>query len=222
MNVLLVVLVAVMALVAIVLLGVAIWEFIRGCGEKKAEPVHTCCKQVEEPAPVQPVAQPEPVVEEAPVVEEEVAPVVEEEVAPVAEEDDQTVSFGVSNARLTLREEYEAQPAESKKWFDAIVGEAATFEKARCKESQYAYTVMQGQDTIGKMKYSKGVLMLDCTIVNAELKAYGKESGSKIKNKPIRFKITDDKVLEDALYTLRLANQVSFEARAKKKPAKAE
>jgi hypothetical protein len=144
------------------------------------------------------------------------------EEAPVAEEDDQTVSFGVSAARLTLREEYEAQSADGKRWFDAIVGEAATFEKARCKESQYAYTVMQGQDTVGKMKYSKGVLMLDCTIVNAELKAYGKESGSKIKNKPIRFKITDDKVLEDALYTLRLANQVSFEARAKKKPAKAE
>ena len=214
MNVLLVVLVAVMALVAIVLLGIAIWEFVRGFGEKKAAPAQPCCVQKEEPAPVQPVAQP------APVVEEEVAPAVEETVA--AEDDDQTVSFGVSAARLTLREEYEAQDANGKKWFDAIVSEAATFEKARCKESQYAYTVMQGQDTVGKMKYSKGVLMLDCTIVNAELKAYGKESGSKIKNKPIRFKITDDKVLEDAIYTLRLANQVSFEARSKKKPAKAE
>lgn len=181
--------------------------------------------------PVAPVA-PAPVVEETAPVVEETAPVVEEtapaveETAPVVEETapategEETVAFEVQSQRKTLKEEYDALPDDKKAFYDGIVAEAQTFEKARCKESQYAFTIMQGQDTVGKIKFAKGDIVLDCTIVNPALKAYGKESGSKIKNKPIRFKIVDEHTYSDALYTLRLANQTAFEARQKK--AKAE
>ena len=174
------------------------------------------------PAPVEPApVEPAPVVEETAPAVEETAPVVEE-TAPVVEENsgEETVAFEVKSQRKTLKEEYDALTDEKKAFYDAIVNEAKTFEKARCKESSYAFTIMQGQDTVGKIKFSKGEIMLDCTIVNPALKAYGKESGSKIKNKPIRFKIVDEHSYNDAIYTLRLANQTAFEARQKK--AKAE
>lgn len=177
-----------------------------------------------EPAPVEPapvVEETAPAVEEPAPVVEETAPVVEE-TAPAVEENsgEETVAFEVKSQRKTLKEEYDALTDEKKAFYDAIVNEAKTFEKARCKESSYAFTIMQGQDTVGKIKFSKGEIMLDCTIVNPALKAYGKESGSKIKNKPIRFKIVDEHSYNDAIYTLRLANQTAFEARQKK--AKAE
>ena len=179
---------------------------------------------VAEPAPapvVETAPETAPAVEETAPVVEETAPVVEE-TAPVVEEHnegEETVAFEVKSQRKTLKEEYDALPDEKKALYDGIVNEAKTFEKARCKESQYAFTIMQGQDTVGKIKFAKGEIVLDCTIVNPALKAYGKESGSKIKNKPIRFKIVDERSYSDALYTLRLANQTAFEARQKKSKA---
>ncbi len=243
MNEIVIVLMVVMIVMAALFVIVAIYEFIQGMieGSKKKEeprviyydptavqPQVQPARPVVNPTPVVPVSQPQPevqpvvqqpapapVVEPAPQVAPAPAPQPVVEPAPV--DDGNTVAFGVSATRLTIKEEYEKLDKRNKKRFDAIMDAAKGFEKARVKESQYAITIMQGQDSIGKLKFAKGVPTLDVTIVNPNLKAYGKEKGTKIKNKPIRFKIVDDDTLSDAIYTLKLANDTSFEARQKKK-----
>jgi type IV secretory pathway VirB10-like protein len=178
------------------------------------------------------MAQPVPVVQEtavtapapapAPVVEkkkEEPAPVVEEkkeEPAPVVEENESEVAFEVKAERLTLKQAYAELPATKKKLYDKLMNEIVSLEKVRCKESMYAYTVMQGQSTIARLKISRGIIMLDVTLVNAELKAYGKETGNKVKTKPTRFKIVADADLAPAVFTLKVANNTALEARGVK------
>jgi len=178
--------------------------------------------------PTMPMAQPVPVVQEtaatapAPVVEEkkeEPAPVVEEkkeEPAPVVEENESEVAFEVKAERLTLKQAYAELPATKKKVYDKLMNEIVSLEKVRCKESMYAYTVMQGQSTIARLKISRGVIVLDVTLVNAELKAYGKETGNKVKTKPTRFKIVADADLAPAVFTLKVANNTALEARGVK------
>ena len=45
---------------------------------------------------------------------------------------------------------------------------------------------------------------------------FGKETGKKIKPKPNKFKLDDPLELEPALFTLRLANKTSLDARTEK------
>ncbi|MBO7186994.1 MAG: hypothetical protein J6V68_01175 [Clostridia bacterium] len=182
--------------------------------------------QMQPMAPVaqQPVApaQPEP----APaVVQQETAvttpaPVVEEP-APVAEENESEVAFEVKAERQTLKQAYAELPATKKKLYDKLMNEIVNLEKVRCKESMYAYTVMQGQSTIARVKINRGIIVMDCTIVNAELKAYGKETGNKVKTKPTRFKIQENDDLAPAIFTLKVANNTALEARGVKPEANA-
>jgi type IV secretory pathway VirB10-like protein len=180
--------------------------------------------------PQMPMAQPMPVAQEtaatapapAPVVEEKkeepapVAPEKKEEPAPVVEESETEVAFEVKAERQTLKQAYAELPASKKKVYDKLINEIVSLEKVRCKESMYAYTVMQGQSTIARLKISRGVIVLDVTLVNAELKAYGKETGNKVKTKPTRFKIVADADLAPAVFTLKVANNTALEARGVK------
>lgn len=122
----------------------------------------------------------------------------------------------------TLREEYSALPKNKKKLFDKIVEEMTALEKARVKEAKFSITAMQGQDMIAKLKIVRGEIILECTVINPELKLFGKETGKKIKPKPNKFKLDDPLELEPALFTLRLANKTSLDARTEKKPDKSE
>ncbi len=163
-----------------------------------------------EPAPV--YVQPEPIYQPVP----EPTSVV---TAPVVE--GPSVAFGVSgSARKDFEEEYKNLPYRKKQWCDTLLKEIAALEKARVKEGKFARTVLQGQDTIAKLQFVKGEICLDCTIVNSELKVYGKASGTKIKPKPMRFKVTDEHQLDAAMFTLKVANQTALEARQKKRTAK--
>ncbi len=185
--------------------------------------------QMQPMAPVAPVAQ-QPVApaqpEPAPaVVQEETAvttpaPVVEEP-APVVEENESEVAFEVKAERQTLKQAYAELPATKKKLYDKLMNEIVNLEKVRCKESMYAYTVMQGQSTIARVKINRGIIVMDCTIVNAELKAYGKETGNKVKTKPTRFKIQENDDLAPAIFTLKVANNTALEARGVKPEANA-
>jgi hypothetical protein len=173
---------------------------------------------VQETAVTAPAPAPAPVVEEK---KEEPAPVVEEKKeepapAPVVEENESEVAFEVKAERLTLKQAYAELPATKKKLYDKLMNEIVSLEKVRCKESMYAYTVMQGQSTIARLKISRGIIMLDVTLVNAELKAYGKETGNKVKTKPTRFKIVADADLAPAVFTLKVANNTALEARGVK------
>ncbi len=117
----------------------------------------------------------------------------------------------------TLREEYAALPKNKKRLFDMVLEEMTALEKARVKEAKYSVTAMQGQDMIAKLKVVRGEIILECTVINPELKMFGKETGKKIKPKPNKFRLDDPLELEPALFTLRLANKTSLEARTEKK-----
>lgn len=203
MNTLLTILVAAMALAALVLLALAVFEFVAGVREKRAASESAPAPESEAPAPA-PVPEPEPITEAAAAELKSIPP----EAEPVV--------FGVP-VRRTLEEEYAELPRQAKNWFDRIVSESESLEKARVRRSTYYITVMQGQDTIGRLRVARGEVNFDCTVVNPALKNYGKETGSKIRNKPLRFRITDEKELEAALFTLRLANQTSLEARTRRR-----
>ena len=69
---------------------------------------------------------------------------------------------------------------------------------------------------IAKLKVVRGDIILECTVINPELKLFGKETGKKIKPKPNKFKLDDPLELEPALFTLRLANKTSLDARTEK------
>lgn len=184
---------------------------------KKSEPAPLIKRQVE-PTYQEPVYQ-EPVYQAptpAPVVEE---PIVEETATTTIE--GPSVAFGVSgHIRKEFEEAYQDLPYRKKQWCDTLLKEISALEKARVKEGKYARTVLQGQDTIAKVQFVKGEICVDCTIVNPELKVYGKASGTKIKPKPMRFKITDEHQLDAALFTIKVANQTSLEARQKKRVKK--
>lgn len=206
MNTVLMILVAAMALAALVLLALAVSEFVAGLREKRSSAASVSAPETApapeikpEPTPV-PEPVPEPIAEAAAAIPPESEPVV----------------FGVP-VRRTLDEEYAALTKQAKNWFDRIVSESESLEKARVRRSTYYITVMQGQDTIGRLRVVRGEVNFDCTVVNPALKSYGKETGSKIRNKPLRFRISDEKELDAALFTLRLANETSLEARTKRR-----
>lgn len=230
-------LIVIFAVVAVVFLALAAYHFAAAKKESLAEP---------EPEPeredIRPVAEPAPVkiekreektdvdkiVERASHRKEDVKPAPAESApAPAPESglaaelekeldpDGQYVILQQSE-RLTLREEYAALPKNKKRLFDKVLEEMTALEKARVKEAKYSITAMQGQDMIAKLKVVRGDIILECTVINPELKLFGKETGKKIKPKPNKFKLDDPLELEPALFTLRLANKTSLDARTEK------
>lgn len=208
MNTVLMILVAAMALAALVLLALAVSEFVAGLREKRSSAASVSAPETVPAPEIKPETTPVP--ESAPVPE----PIAE--AAAAIPPESEPVVFGVP-VRRTLDEEYAALSKQAKNWFDRIVSESESLEKARVRRSTYYITVMQGQDTIGRLRIVRGEVNFDCTVVNPALKSYGKETGSKIRNKPLRFRISDEKELDAALFTLRLANQTSLEARTKRR-----
>ena len=228
-------LIVIFAVVAIVFLALAAYHFAAAKKESPAEPEpeREDVRPVAEPAPVKiekreektdvdkivgrashrkedvkpAPAEPAP----APASESGLAAGLEKELDP----DGQYVILQQSE-RLTLREEYAALPKNKKRLFDKVLEEMTALEKARVKEAKYSITAMQGQDMIAKLKVVRGDIILECTVINPELKLFGKETGKKIKPKPNKFKLDDPLELEPALFTLRLANKTSLDARTEK------
>lgn len=228
-------LIVIFAVVAVVFLALAAYHFAAAKKESPADPEP-------EREDILPVADPEPVkiekreektdvdkiVERASHRKEDVKPAPAEPApAPAPESglaaelekeldpDGQYVILQQSE-RLTLREEYAALPKNKKRLFDKVLEEMSALEKARVKEAKYSITAMQGQDMIAKLKVVRGDIILECTVINPELKLFGKETGKKIKPKPNKFKLDDPLELEPALFTLRLANKTSLDARTEK------
>ena len=228
-------LIVIFAVVAVVFLALAAYHFAASKKESPADPEP-------EREDVRPVAEPEPVkiekreektdvdkiVERASHRKEDVKPAPAEPAPVPAPEsglsaelekeldpDGQYVILQQSE-RLTLREEYAALPKNKKRLFDKVLEEMTALEKARVKEAKYSITAMQGQDMIAKLKVVRGDIILECTVINPELKLFGKETGKKIKPKPNKFKLDDPLELEPALFTLRLANKTSLDARTEK------
>ena len=227
MQTVLYILVAVMGVSSIGIMFMAMVEFVMYLRQTRKQEQPTVMMMAP-PAPVQeekPVTVAAPVEEQpAPVAEEPVPAVVEEPetvaTEPVAEEeeDPNNVSFGVSGThRLTLKEAYDALNKTDKGRYDKVVAAAQELELARTIESTYAYTVMQGRDTIARLRILRGVVTLDCTVINPDLVKYNKENGKKIRSRPTRFRIKDKEELDAAIYTMRVANQTSLDNRNVKK-----
>lgn len=210
-DVIIIILFIVMGISAIGMLSVATIEFLKSLGERE--------KKVKKE--LEPVSKRN---EQETVVEDKQTFAVEETPQPDTSDnqaDENAVSFGISaTARLTLEEEYKRASRKKKKWFEKITEELYALEKIRIKEGKYALTAVQGQDTVAKIQFVKGEICVDCTLVNSDLKTYGKESGTKIKQKPMRFKIVDESKIDPALFTIKVANQTALDARAKRKSAK--
>lgn len=214
------VMVGIMAFASIALTCLAVAEFVinvRHMRSNQSQPV-VVQQVVAEPVVVQqPVEEPvaaEPVVEQKE--EEKVEEPVVEEVASTTSEN--SVTFGVAEVeRQTIKDAYEELSDESKGFYDQIVEAAKELEMARIIESTYAVTVMQGRDTIGRLRVLRGAVTLDCTVINPELAKYNKQKGRKIKSRPTRFRIDTQDELDAAIYTLRVANQTSLQNRNVKK-----
>ena len=238
MTTALIILVAIMGVAALGMMSMAVCEFMIGLRQSRGMYYQVAPEQQPAPAPVQAAPAPAPVEEPAPA-EEQPAPVAEEPVceevtapaeeAPAApaeetpaEEDDDKVSFEAQTVRLTLKEAYDALKKVDQRRYDKIVKAASELELARTIESTYAFTVMQGRDTIARLRIMRGIVTLDCTVINAELAKYNKENGKKIRNKPTRFRIREDAELDAAIFTMQVANQASLENRNVRRAAKAE
>ncbi|MBQ8343941.1 MAG: hypothetical protein IJY41_02000 [Clostridia bacterium] len=217
MSTAVIVMVAVMAFASIGMMFIAIVEFVMYMrnSRKEQQPIVITA----------PVAQPEPVKEPepAPVAEPTPAPAPAIEDAVVVEDDENSVSFEVTETRRqTLKEAYDALRKVDQDFYDAVLEEAAKLELARIIESTYAVTIMQGRDNIGKLRVLRGVVTLDCTVINPDLVKYNKENGKKIKSRPTRFRIESNDELNAAIYTLKIANQTSLENRNVRKKAEKE
>lgn len=147
-------------------------------------------------------------------VEEKVQDKIETTEAAVSEDTDSSVSFELSDThRQTLSEAYDKLKGADKKRYNKIVDASKELPMARIIESTYAYTVMQGRANIARLRILRGIVTLDCTVINPDLVKYNKENGKKIHNKPMRFRIRDDQELDAAIYTMRVANQTSLDNR---------
>ena len=226
MTTAMIILVAVMAFSAIGLMFVAIVEFVMFLRQSRTQTQPVVTVPVYQPVPEVKVEEKvEAPIEEKKVEEKPVEPeesVCEPASDAVEENDENSVTFGVTETqRSTIKDAYEAMSDEGKSYFDKIMDTARELEMARIIEATYAVTIMQGRDNIGKLKISRGAVVLDCTVINPELVKYNKENGKKIKSRPTRFRIESQDELDAAIYTLTVANQTSLENRNVKKKADA-
>lgn len=203
----------IMCVIATALLVMAVVEFIGGIRAKNkateksrnvefhihADGVLPLVKQAE-PAPA-PVAEPAP----AP------APVVEEVKEEPAKEEGKAVIL--STVRETLEEEYAKLTKKDKALFDKLEKQISSLEKVRIIKSKFRVTAMQGQDKVAVLEIVHGEIRLNCFLVDSELKAYGKESGNKIKSTKVKLKFADAKDYEAAEFALKVANKKALEAR---------
>lgn len=218
MDTVITVIVLIMAVVSMGLMILAALEFVKDIKDKKNDSAPTNVEPIVQRYIYTPVAPTAPAEAPAPAAATEPAPAEEP-----ARANENEVAFGVSmNARKTLLEEYDALTETKKKWYDRIAKTMDELEKIRIKELKFARAAVQGQDTVARLQFVKGEICVDCTLVNADLKSYSKAQGTKIKAKPMRFRITDEQQLDAAIYTMGVANQTALDARMKKKAKKAE
>ena len=206
MSTAVIVMVAVMAFASIGMMFIAIIEFVMRNSRKEQQPIVITAPVVQpEPVKEEPVAQPETPLEVVP------------------EADENSVTFELAEAhRPTIKEAYEGLKKIEQELYDKIIAAANELEMARVIESTYAVTIMQGRDNIGKLRILRGVVTLDCTVINPDLVKYNKENGKKIKSRPTRFRIESSDELDAAIYTLKVANQTSLENRNVRKKAEKE
>jgi hypothetical protein len=162
-----IIMVSVMAFTAVCMMFIAMAEFVLYMRSSRKNPQPTVMVAAPAPQP-EPAPIPEPVKAEEP----EVA------VAEEAPTDENSVTFEVAQAqRQTLKEAYDALEKVYKEFYDKILAAANGLEMARIIESTYAVTVMQGRDNVGRLRILRGVVTLDCTVINPDLVKYNKENG---------------------------------------------
>ena len=205
----------VMCIVATAILMMAVVEFIGGLRAKRqiAEKSRNVEFHIHADGVLPTAKQPEPVPAPAPapVQVAEPAPVVEEVKEEPAKEEGKAVIL--STVRETLVEEYAKLSKKDKALFDKIKKEIASLEKVRMIDSKFRVTAMQGQDKVATLEIVHGEIRLNCFLVDSELKAYGKENGSKIKPTKVKLKFADSKDYEAAQFALKVANKKALEAR---------
>lgn len=212
MTTAMIIMVAVMAFSAIGLMFVAIVEFVMYLRQSRTQAQPVVTVPFYQPVPEMPKKEEE---KTEVVIEQETKEIVEEPVCDdTVTNDENSVTFGITETqRMTIKDAYELMDNEGKNYFDRIMDAARDLEMARIIEATYAVTIMQGRDNIGKLKISRGAVVLDCTVINPELAKYNKENGKKIKSRPTRFRIESQEELDAAVYTLGIANQTSLENR---------
>jgi hypothetical protein len=204
MLVALIVLIVIMSLASLAVLVMAVIEFILGMRQAKEDKANAMAE----------TANSAPAKEKPAYVSEDPYRAVEDYDS--SREDTNDYFDANESQRLTLEEAYNALGRKDKNYFDRVVDAANELPYARITESTYACTVMQGRDSIARLRIIRGVVVLDCTVVNPELVKYNRENGKKIRNKPVRFRILDEDEFDAAIYTLAVANEAALETRNKR------
>lgn len=201
MLVALIVLIVIMSLASLAVLVMAVIEFILGMRQAKEDKANAMAE----------TANSAPAKEKPAYVSEDPYRAVEDYDS--SREDTNDCFDANESQRLTLEEAYNALGRKDKDYFDRVVDAANELPYARITESTYACTIMQGRDSIARLRIIRGVVVLDCTVVNPELVKYNRENGKKIRNKPVRFRILDEDEFDAAVYTLAVANEAALETR---------
>lgn len=145
-----------------------------------------------------------------------VEPKVKEEPAKEVEEDDpnyKTVKALIKRDPIAVA--YSKLDKNQQKNFNKIDEKFYALGASRVLHSTYHYIVMQGNDRIGKLSISRGQVILECFMIEPELKDYSKENKEKkIKPRGIRFIIKSEDDLEPAFLTLDLANKKAVDYRS--------
>jgi hypothetical protein len=157
------------------------------------------------------VAAPATKVEEK-VVEE--TPVEEKPVEEPEEDDPNYKTVRALIKRDPIAVAYEKLNKNQQKLFNRVNEKFDSLGASRVLRSTYHYIVMQGMDRVGKMTISRGQVVLECYMIEPELKDYSKENkDKKIKPRGIKFILKTAADLEPAFLTLELANKKAADYR---------
>ena len=167
---------------------------------------------LENPLPIQGVQAVSPISTPASQEKEEAVP---EE---AAEEEEEKDDPSLKNVKVPIRREpildlYARLDRNQQRIFDLVDQKFDSLGASRVLRSTYHYIVMQGMDRVGKMTIQRGCVVLECYMIEPELKDYSRENDKKIKPRGIRFVIREEGDLEPAFVALELANKKALEYR---------
>ena len=142
----------------------------------------------------------------APATKVEETPVEEKSVEEPEEDDPNYKTVRALIKRDPIAVAYEKLNKNQQKLFNRVNEKFDSLGASRVLRSTYHYIVMQGMDRVGKMTISRGQVVLECYMIEPELKDYSKENkDKKITPRGIKFVLKTAADLEPAFLTLELA-----------------
>ncbi len=123
----------------------------------------------------------------------------------------------------TLEELYFALPAEERRYFDELAAQAQSYPDISYSVNEREHKAKLGQERIFRLQIKNDVVQCECYMINSELRDYSKEEKiGAIKPKPLKLRITDERMLAAAKFSLDLAYKMAVEEREGRRERKRE